>query len=147
MPGYEVAAQWLSVLILALGAVILAVIAYAVIQGLLVSSEGRERLTNFLAESPGADGQPGKPSISRLQMIVWNFVVAFAFLYVVADAGQSTSTRLAQAIEALFSWQILALLGISNGTYLAGKMTRQAGAATPAAGDPEGSQAPGQPVG
>ena len=71
-----------------------------------------------------------KPSVSRLQMLIWNFVVAFAFLFIV---GKSSS--LSEGIGALFQTPVLVLLGISNGTYLLGKVTKQA------AGNPTGSDA------
>ena len=34
------------------------------------------------------DGQGGKPSVSRLQMLIWNFVVAFSFLYIVGHEAK-----------------------------------------------------------
>jgi hypothetical protein len=63
-------------------------------------------------------------------MVIWNFSVAFAFLYVLA-----TRADILAAIRAILQPEVLVLLGISNGTYLLGKRTRQ-GSATPPKGTP-----------
>jgi hypothetical protein len=44
-------------------------------------------IAGFIFEA-GPDGVGKKPSVSRLQMLIWNFVVAFAFLFIV---GKSSS--------------------------------------------------------
>lgn len=126
--------DWLipSTYLLLAAAVFLFVISGTIIYALF-SPEHRGRIIGFLLEST-ADGK-GKPSLSRLQMLIWNIVVAFGFLYVLANvkpddyasADATTPSTLANALDALFSLQILALLGVSNGTYLLGKRTRQAG--------------------
>jgi hypothetical protein len=116
----------ISAITLVLAAVVLALIA-AVIIAMISKGVGEDRFGNFLFEAR-ADGQSGKPSISRLQMIIWNFVVAFAFLYVLG-AYKDIQT----AIDALLQPEVLVLLGISNTTYLLGKRTKQ-GSALPQAG-------------
>ena len=132
-------------IVLGLAALVLIAIAAAVI-GMLFRGTARDRIAGLLFEVR-PDGQAGKPSVSRLQMLIWNFVVAFAFLYVLG-----TRAELSKAIDAIFQPEILALLGISNVTYLLGKRTRQ-GSALPQAGTAEamaerGGQpaAPGEPT-
>lgn len=124
---------------LVLAAVVLALIA-AIIIAMLSKGVEKDRFGNFLFEmSP--DGQSGKPSVSRLQMLIWNFVVAFAFLYVLGKSDIKI------AIEGLLQPAVLVLLGISNSTYLLGKRTRQGSAALPQAGTDSISTARGgQPV-
>jgi hypothetical protein len=56
-------------------------------------------------------------------MLTWNFVVAFAFLYVLG-----TRADILAAIKAVLQPEVLTLLGISNVTYLLGKRTRQGSA-------------------
>jgi hypothetical protein len=128
----------ISNITLVLAAVVLALIA-AIIIAMLSQGVEKERFGNFLFEmSP--DGQSGKPSVSRLQMLIWNFVVAFAFLYVLGKSDIKI------AIEGLLQPEVLVLLGISNSTYLLGKRTRQ-GSALPQAGTESISTARGgQPV-
>jgi amino acid transporter len=92
-----------------------------------------DTFATFLLE-PGPQGEPGKPSVSRLQMLIWNFVVAFAFLYVLA-----TKDDLAEVAK-LLSPTVLTLLGISNGTYLLGKKITPGQARQP--GEPGGGQRP-----
>ncbi|MFT5446645.1 MAG: hypothetical protein ACI9DC_001815 [Gammaproteobacteria bacterium] len=121
-----------STVFLLTAAVALAGLACALFRGML-RSQVEERMLRFLFESPKPDEEKGKPSISRLQMLIWNFVVAFAFLYVLAKWDGSSGEALMQSLGALFSQPVLILLGISNATYVVGKMTPQAGA---------GSQAP-----
>jgi hypothetical protein len=130
----------LGYIILGLAAVILVLIA-AVIIVMLFRGTARDRIAGLLFEV-GADGQRGKPSVSRLQMLIWNFVVAFAFLYLLGTRGNVYAS-----IQALFQWQVLTLLGISNGTYLFGKRLRQ-GSATPQAStrDTTMTESGGQPV-
>jgi len=129
----------LGYIILGLAAVVLVLIA-AVIIVMLFRGTARDRIAGLLFEV-GADGQRGKPSVSRLQMLIWNFVVAFAFLYLLGTRGNVHA-----AIQALFQWQVLALLGISNGTYLFGKRLRQ-GSATPQASTRDTmTERGGQPV-
>tara|TARA_R110002110_G_scaffold258020_1_gene473948 strand:- start:43 stop:558 length:516 start_codon:yes stop_codon:yes gene_type:complete len=104
------------------------------------SEDGRKKMAGFLLEMPGKGGDPGKPSISRLQMIIWNFVIACAFLHILASSGLEpttmvisgadgkttvTITKLQAALDALFRWEILVLLGISNFTYVISKKTSQ----------------------
>lgn len=113
-------------IVLGLAALVLALIAAAIII-MLFRGTAKDRIVGLLFEI-GADGQGGKPSVSRLQMVIWNFSVAFAFLYVLA-----TRADILAAIRAILQPEVLVLLGISNGTYLLGKRTRQ-GSATPLKG-------------
>lgn len=113
---------------LLLGTVALALLA-AVIVFALWRSGNQERIVSLLLERPSASGQSAKSSVSRLQMLIWNFVVAFAFLYVLAAVGVQDMTKLETALEALFNDQVLILLGISNGTYIIGKVAGRGGAA------------------
>lgn len=102
------------------GAAVLTIIAVA-IGWSLYRGGATNQTARFLFE-PSSDGKgDGKPSVSRLQMLIWNFVVAFAFLYVLAAVKLDTSQTFKNAIDALFCPEILFLLGISNGTYLIGK--------------------------
>ena len=130
----------ISALTLGLAALVLTLIAAMII---LMMYRGTldSRAFNFLYET-GADGKTGKPSVSRLQMVIWNFVVAFAFLYVLSKTGATKD-----AVAALLQPEVLILLGISNSTYLLGKRTKQGSAnARPAetsvAADASGGQPP-----
>lgn len=129
----------LGYIILGLAAVVLVLIA-AVIIVMLFKGTAHDRIAGLLFEV-GADGQLGKPSVSRLQMLIWNFVVAFAFLYLLGTRGNVYA-----AIQALFQWQVLALLGISNGTYLFGKRVRQGTATSQAGASQATTERAGQPV-
>jgi hypothetical protein len=106
---------------LGLAALVLTLIAAMIIL-MMYRCAHDSRAFNFLYET-SADGKTGKPSVSRLQMLIWNFVVAFAFLYVLGKMGASEGT-----IKALLQPEVLVLLGISNSTYLLGKRTRQGSA-------------------
>jgi len=90
----------LGYIILGLAAVVLVLIA-AVIIVMLFKGTARDRIAGLMFEV-GADGQRGKPSVSRLQMLIWNFVVAFAFLYLLGTRGNVYAS-----IQALFQWQVL----------------------------------------
>ncbi|MEM5786345.1 MAG: hypothetical protein AAGU11_03435 [Syntrophobacteraceae bacterium] len=92
---------------LAAALVVLILIALAVIRMLLSPTA---RVFDFLVE-----GNDGKPSVSRLQMLIWNFVIAFAFLYELAKADGLNN------IKTLLNEQVLILMGISNGTYFLAK--------------------------
>lgn len=129
----------LPMLFLVAGALTLASIALVIVVGLFRSQKGGKAVSFFM-EVPAKEGQDSKPSVSRLQMLIWNFVIAFAFLYILSsldldkalepitvDTGSGTTNLLQEALKALFNPQILILLGISNGTYLAGKLARQGG--------------------
>jgi len=113
--------------------VVLVLIALAII---LAMRKDTFKIEQFLSE--GNDG--GKPSVSRLQMLIWNFVIAFAFLYTLA------SNQL-DKIQSLLKPEVLILLGISNGTYY---LAKQKGPAPPASPTPSGNQTgqgkAGQPV-
>ncbi|MCP5151481.1 MAG: hypothetical protein H6982_12025 [Chromatiales bacterium] len=122
-----------STLFLLAASAVLVLIAAGLFKG-LVSGGGGTQFVSFLLESPKPGEDKGKPSISRLQMLIWNFVIAFAFLYVLARHGDS-ATGLKGALEAVFTDPILVLLGISNGTYVVGKLSKQAGT-EPAPGQP-----------
>lgn len=103
------------------GVVVLALIALAIIKDLL-SNTNKGWVARFLVEvGPGGSGG-SKPSISRLQMLIWNFVIAFAFLYVIATNG---GDGLKTALDNLLTQNVLILLGISNGTYVLGKISKQ----------------------
>jgi hypothetical protein len=142
----KITPQDIGTITLGLAALVLTLIA-AVVIVMLFKGTAQSRFANFLFEA-GGEGQTGKPSVSRLQMLIWNFVVAFAFLYVLA-----TQQNFSEATKALFRPEILALLGISNGTYILGKRTKQGSAAsqpeTPAATTPSGGQpvVPGEAMG
>lgn len=125
----ETAIELFTAFLLLAGGLVLTALAAMIIYG-LYHSEQRGRMVNFLLEGSSKDGKPGKPSISRLQMLIWNFVVAFAFLYVLGNltlSGAEAGTALKSAMEALLNPQVLTLLGISNGTYVIGKLTSQGG--------------------
>jgi hypothetical protein len=136
----------LGSVILGLAALVLFVLAFAIIR-VLYKEKSLDRIAGFLFEVQ-ADGKVGKPSVSRLQMLIWNFVVAFAFLYLLG-----TRANVLAATKALFQTEVLILLGISNGTYILGKRTKQGSAAsqpeTPAATTPSGGQpvVPGEAMG
>ena len=130
--------------VLVLGVLVLALLSLAIIWGLFFNNKARATLAGFLTELPDASGKPSKPSISRLQMIIWNFVVAFAFLYVLAAVGVQEGLDLIEvqegekkvekakilvALDALFRPEILVLLGIGNGTYLISKGVGRSGGA------------------
>ena len=138
---------------LGLAALVLTLIAAMIIL-MMYRGTKDSRAFNFLYET-SADGKTGKPSVSRLQMLIWNFVVAFAFLYVLGKVGATKET-----IKALLQPEVLILLGISNSTYLLGKRTKQGSAASkpadtavapdasggqPLAGDGEGPGPQGTP--
>lgn len=114
---------------LLLGTLALALLA-AVIVFSLWRAGNSERVVSLLLERPAAAGGATKSSVSRLQMLIWNFVVAFAFFYVLASVGVQDMSKLKEAMEALFNPQVLILLGISNGTYLVGKVAGQGAAPT-----------------
>jgi hypothetical protein len=101
-------------IVLGLAALVLALIA-GVIICTLFKGNAAEKIAGFLCESD-SQGSQSKPSVSRLQMLIWNFTVAFAFLYVLA-----TRAEIYSAIKAILQPEILVLLGISNTTYLLGK--------------------------
>jgi hypothetical protein len=110
--------QLISALTLLLAALVLAAIAGIIIY-MMAKGKAPASIAGFIFEA-GADGTGKKPSVSRLQMLIWNFVVAVAFLFVVGK-----NSTLEAGIEALFQTPVLVLLGISNGTYLLGKVTKQ----------------------
>ena len=116
----------ISAITLGLAALVLTLIA-AVIILMMYRGTLDSRIFNFLYET-GTDGQTGKPSVSRLQMLIWNFVVAFAFLYVLGDGGSDDT------IAGLLQPEVLILLGISNSTYLLGKRTKQGSASAKPSG-------------
>lgn len=121
----------LTVVVLILAALFLAAMSAMMIWALF-SEKNRDKLVQFLLEKTGGEG---KPSISRLQMFIWNSVIAFSFLYVLARStggGGAPDTKvLKEAIDAIFSWPVLVLLGISNGTYYLGKRAQQGGGQAP----------------
>jgi len=59
---------------------------------------------------PAASEAPGKASMSRFQLLVWTMVIGFAFLFLVIK-----NTEFPQM------GNVLALLGISGGTYVVSK--------------------------
>lgn len=69
-------------------------------------------ITKLICEE-GSD----KASLSRLQMLIWTFVIGFSFLYLVI---------LYDAFPDL-PGEVLALLGISGGTYAVSKAIQKAG--------------------
>jgi hypothetical protein len=128
--------EYFTAFLLLAGGLVLTALAATIIYGLF-SQEHRGKSISFLLEG----GKSGKPSISRLQMLVWNFVVAFSFLYVLGNltlTGADPGDALKGALEALLNAQVLTLLGISNGTYVVGKLTSQGnGSGSPGEGDAE----------
>jgi hypothetical protein len=109
---------YLSTLALALACLVLTAIAVAIVIMLLRGLDA-DTFANFLFEpNVKGTGERGKPSVSRLQMLIWNFVVAFAFLYVLGKDGAGS------AIDTLLTTEVLVLLGISNGTYYLSKSTK-----------------------
>jgi hypothetical protein len=109
----ETVQAWTGIGALGTGVIVLALIALALVR-MLWKGTIDDKLLGFISE----DGEAGrKPSSSRLQMLVWNFVVGFAFLYLLAKRDD-----LQAALAALLQPNVLLLLGISNGTYVAGKL-------------------------
>jgi|WetSurMetagenome_2_1015567.scaffolds.fasta_scaffold30861_3 hypothetical protein len=106
--------------------VVLVLIAGAIIRAMAQPSFKMEYLL-----SEGTDG--GKPSASRLQMLLWNFVVAFAFLYVLASVNGI------EKISKLLTKEVMGLLVISNGTYYLAKRN------APGPSDAQGNQTPQTP--
>lgn len=128
--------QSLQIAILVAGALFLAAFAISIIYS-FSRKENRLKMGSFLLETSEKASEPGKPSVSRLQMLIWNFIVAFAFLYVIAET--SDLAKLGENLASLFNPQVLILLGISNGTYFAGKVAKQGGK------QPGAAQAPSAP--
>lgn len=135
-------ANVIGIVTLGLAALVLGLIAGAIIWGMLRGT-AQAQIANLLCETT-ADGQPGKPSVSRLQMLIWNFVVAFAFLYILGSTEKVTDIK--SALEGLFQLPVLGLLGISNLTYLAGKKITPGTAAGGTETDAQAAQRGGQPI-
>lgn len=112
--------QYISATTLLLAALVLAAIAFTIIYKLF-KTPGDQSIAGFIFEE-GADGKK-KPSVSRLQMLIWNFVVAFSFLYIVGSQAD-----ISKGIGILLDGKVLGLLAISNGTYVIGKVTKQGSA-------------------
>ena len=113
----------LGSVILGLAALVLFVLAFAIIR-MLYKEKSLDRVAGFVFEVQ-ADGK----------------VVAFGFLYLLG-----TRANVLAATKALFQAEILILLGISNGTYILGKRTKQ-GSAVPQPETPETvTDRGGQPV-
>jgi hypothetical protein len=127
----------LGTAVLLAATVVLALVCVALLLAIF-RGKSVQLVTQLLSEG-GTAGEPGKASISRLQMILWNFVVAFAFLYVLA-----TRLNVQAAIGSLLQGPVLALLGISNGTYLLGKVATPK--APPASDGGDAGDRGGQPV-
>jgi len=103
-------------IVLGLAALVLALIAGVIIYALF-KGNATDRIVGLLFDSSSNDPN-AKPSVARLQMLIWNFTVAFAFLYIL-----STRKEIYAAISAVLQPEVLVLLGISNTTYLLGKST------------------------
>jgi len=103
-----------SSLVLWAATIVLTLIALSIVWSLF-KGDLSGQVASFLFEGGTAE-QGGKPSASRLQMVIWNFMIAFSFIYLLAKDGNATF------VNDLFSNPVLWLLGISNGTYLLGKM-------------------------
>ena len=83
--------------------------------GLVVSWKilsGEINITTLISEGVGE-----KASLSRFQMFVWTFVIGFSFLYLMILNNEFP------ALPA----EVLALLGISGGTYVISKGIQKAG--------------------
>lgn len=106
----------LGYFVLGLAALVLALIAGVIIYA-LCKGNAANRIVGLLFDSSSNDPN-AKPSVARLQMLIWNFTVAFAFLYVL-----STRKEIYAAISSILQPEVLVLLGISNTTYLLGKNT------------------------
>ncbi|GAB6904597.1 hypothetical protein DESC_740069 [Desulfosarcina cetonica] len=126
--------EMISAFTLGLAAIVLTLIAGIIIK-MMFQGTLNGGILNFLYENTG-EGQAGKPSVSRLQMLIWNFVVAFAFLYVLGAQHNGIEA----AIQGLLQPEVLILLGISNGTYLIGKRAHRG------AGTGAGTDTPPEPV-
>lgn len=74
--------------------------------------KGEIDITKLISEE-GSD----KASLSRFQMLVWTFVIGFSFLYLVIL--NDTFPEL--------PGEVLAILGISGGTYVVSKGIQKAG--------------------
>ena len=128
-----------SIFLLA-AALFLVVISFTIVLA-LYSEKHRDRIAGFLLE--GSTEAKGKPSLSRLQMLIWNIVVAFGFLFILANAPLGAPitvtengeeiiiSTLDSALAALFSPAILILLGVSNATYLLGKVAKSGAPESP----------------
>ena len=82
-------------------------------------------LSGLLAEppKPGEENDSGKASLSRFQFLIFSFVIAGLYLMLSIEAG--TFVDIPQ--------NVLFLLGISGGTYIASKMANPTpGETTPA---------------
>ncbi len=131
---------WIGYAVLGLAALVLALIAAVIIHA-LYKGTATDQIAGFLFDS-GTEDPQRKPSVSRLQMLIWNFTVAFAFLYVLG-----TRQDILAAIKAIFQPEVLVLLGISNGTYLLGRKAGKT-AANQQAGDSANATGRGdQPLG
>lgn len=79
--------------------------------GLVVSwkiLKGEINITTLISEGPSKND---KASLSRFQMFVWTFVIGFGFLYLLILNNEFPA----------ISTEVLALLGISGGTYVISK--------------------------
>lgn len=124
--------DWLLPKLTLINIIMLAALAVLVlIAGVIVRVMGKPGFKVEYLLSEGTEN--GKPSASRLQMLLWNFVVAFAFLYVLAS-GKGTAN-----IKNLLTPEVLVLLGISNGTYYLAKRT------APGSPDAQGNQTASTP--
>lgn len=94
-------------------------------------------LQGLLSEPPGPndDGQP-KASLARFQFLIFSFVIAGLYLLLCIEAGT--------LIE--IPGNVLALLGISGGTYVVSKTVGSSGKpAAPAAAPPPRRRTPAPP--
>jgi uncharacterized BrkB/YihY/UPF0761 family membrane protein len=73
---------------------------------------GKIDLSGLVSEPTTPDGKPGDASMSRFQFLIFTFVIAFSLLIVIAKKGDFPSA---------IPDSILALLGISGGSYLISK--------------------------
>ncbi len=125
--------EWVSIAILLVAVVILTLIAAVILIRLITNKEAGEMVAKMLSEQT-TDNQKGKPSVSRLQMLIWNFVLAFAFLYVLGTVKSPNGFK--DVVDGFLSVEVLALLGLSNGTYWISKLTSPKTKKT----QPEGNQ-------
>lgn len=124
-------------LVLWAAAIVLTLIALSIVWSMFRGNLSSQ-VASFLFEGGTAE-QGGKPSASRLQMVIWNFVVAFSFIYLLA------SHDALDFVNELFTNQVLWLLGISNGTYLLGKVASGGTTDSTATATPNADRG-GQPV-
>lgn len=92
------------------GVVILVLLAFAAAVLWAIFSD-KVDLSGLIAEQGAGAGKPGKASLSRFQFLIFTFVIAGLYLVLSLEAGNFIE------IPA----NVLALMGISGGSYVVSK--------------------------